>query len=137
VAAEKGRMSLVVLAAGPCFPRPIVSSGEYTGCMLFVATLFTFLLVILIPFFSVFVQTIKNLIFFILIVIAVCVNLMLSYGMEFFPIFFILVYIGAIVVSTLFMVLTFDLKFEYIKRVFSPKALFNVFLYFLFTPVLF
>ena len=62
---------------------------------------------------------------------------MLSFGLEFFPIFFILVYVGAIVVTTLFMILTFDLRAEYAKKTFSNKALFNVFLYFSITPAIY
>jgi len=34
------------------------------------------------------------------------------------------------------MVLTFDLQFEYMKRIFSPRALPNLFMYFLFAPAL-
>jgi NADH:ubiquinone oxidoreductase subunit 6 (subunit J) len=56
---------------------------------------------------------------------------MLFYSLEFFPIFFMLIYIGAIIVTTLFVVLTFDLRTEYSsKKVFEPKALFNIFLFY-------
>jgi len=86
----------------------------------------------MIPFFCVFVQTIKNLIAFVFLIFLVSINLMLFYSIEFFPIFFMLIYIGAIVVTTLFMVLTFDLRAEYSSRkVYEPKALFNAFIYFI------
>lgn len=91
-------------------------------------TIFFFIiLLLLIPMFSIFVQTIKNLLVFVAIVLAVAANLMLFYGIEFFPIFLGLVYVGAIVVTTLFMVLTFDLRAEYSKKIFHDNMLSNIF----------
>ena len=87
--------------------------------------------------FSIFIQTIKNLILFVFFIVVISLSLMLSFGLEFFPIFFILVYVGAIVVTTLFMILTFDLRVEYVKKTFSNKALFNIFLYFFITPAVY
>jgi len=93
--------------------------------------LFFTLLLIFIPLFCVFVQTIKNLIAFVFLIFLISINLMLFFSIEFFPIFFMLIYIGAIIVTTLFMVLTFDLRSEYAsKKTFEPKALFNMSLYF-------
>ena len=105
--------------------------------MFFLSLLFLSILLIVIPMFSIFIQTIKNLILFVFFIVVISLSLMLSFGLEFFPIFFILVYVGAIVVTTLFMILTFDLRAEYVKKVFSNKALFNVFLYFFITPVIY
>ena len=105
--------------------------------MYFVTILFIILLLLIIPLFSTFIQTVKNLIVFIVLILLISINLMLFYSLEFFPIFFILVYIGAIVVTTLFMVLTFDLRTEYVKQIFSPKALANSFLYFFLTSFFF
>src|ERR1700722_6432602 len=98
--------------------------------MLFVTCFFTLLLLVMVPFFLAFIQTIKNLIFFVSLVTAVSLNFLLYYGVEFFPIFFILIYIGAIIVSTLFMVLTFDLRREYVRKSISKKGLFNAASYF-------
>src|ERR1700744_3075590 len=98
--------------------------------MLLVTCTFSLLLLCMIPFFCAFIQTIKNLLFFVALVSAVSLNFLLYYGVEFFPIFFILIYVGAIIVSTLFMVLTFDLRREYTRRTVSKKGLFNATCYF-------
>ena len=61
-------------------------------------------------------QTLKNIIvFFLIIVMTSCLAGVLL-ELEFYPIFLILVYLGAIVVNTLFVILTFDIREEYRLR---------------------
>lgn len=98
--------------------------------MAYLTLFLLFLLVAVIPFFSVFIQTIKNLIMFAIIIMVVSGALMAHFGLEFFPLFFMLIYIGAIIVSTLFMVLTFDLRREYVKKIYFEGAFFNISAYF-------
>jgi len=54
----------------------------------FITFLFATLLILMIPFFCVFVQTIKNLIAFVFLIFLVSINLMLFYSIEFFSNFF-------------------------------------------------
>lgn len=77
---------------------------------------FIFLTFNLIFLFPVFVQTLRNIIvFFLIIAMTSCLTGLLL-NMEFYPVFLVLVYLGAIVVSTLFVILTFDIREEYRLR---------------------
>ncbi len=98
--------------------------------------MFTTALFIVIPLFAIYRQTIRNLLAFMALVFVVSINLMIHLAIEFFPIFFMLVYIGAIVVTVLFVVLTFDLRAEYNKKIYEPRGLFNSSLYLIVTGVL-
>lgn len=103
----------------------------------FLSIIFGASLLFMIPFFCVFVQTIRNLIAFAVLIFLISINLILFYKIEFFPIFFMLIYIGAIVVITLFMVLTFDLRAEYSsKKIYDARALTNSSVYFVCIPVI-
>jgi len=103
----------------------------------FIIFIFSILLIIVMPFFCVFVQTIKNLIAFAVLIFLIAINLMLFFSIEFLPLFFMLIYVGAIIVTTLFMVLTFDLRAEYSsKKTFDAKALKNVVFYFVSSSLL-
>jgi hypothetical protein len=91
----------------------------------------TILLLILIPLFGTFVQTIKNLLAFIALMFTISVMLILVLRIEFMPLFFLVTYLGAIIITLMFLVLTFDRREENGKGVFEPKGLFNMFMFFM------
>jgi NADH:ubiquinone oxidoreductase subunit 6 (subunit J) len=96
------------------------------------------LLLVALPFFALRVQTIKNLIFFAALITLVAASLGQYYHVHYFPIFMMLIYIGAVIVSALFVVLTFDLRKEYRSgRSFVSNYLSILSTYFLLTPTTF
>lgn len=62
------------------------------------------------------IQTIRNIISFAALVVLISFGVGLSFGIHYFPIFFLLTYVGAIIVVTLFVVLTFDIRLEYKQK---------------------
>jgi len=88
------------------------------------------LLLLTVPFFGSRIETIKNLLYFAAIVFLVAASLGFYYGTYYIPIFFALVYVGAVTVSTLMVVLTFDLRAEYTKVKFHAKFVLSIILYY-------
>lgn len=58
-------------------------------------------------------QTIRNIISFALLALCMAFGVGVTYGIHYYPMFILLTYVGAIIVATLFVVLTFDLRYEY------------------------
>lgn len=77
--------------------------------VLFAFQVFTYLLS--------YVQTIRNIISFALLAICMAFGIGITYGIHYYPMFLLLTYVGAIIVATLFVVLTFDLRYEYKQNV--------------------
>lgn len=98
----------------------------------------------LIYLFPVFVQTLRNIIVFFLIVSLTGCLVSQLLSLEFYPVFLLLVYLGAIVVNTLFVILTFDIREEYRLRdtveewpvLFAVQGVFTILSILLATPVL-
>lgn len=98
----------------------------------------------LIYLFPVFVQTLRNIIVFFLIVSLTGCLVSQLLGLEFYPVFLLLVYLGAIVVNTLFVILTFDIREEYRLRdtvedwpvLFAVQGVLTILSILLATPVL-
>lgn len=76
----------------------------------------------IIMFFPLFIQSLWNVITLAAIVAFVCLDAAIWFSLEFFPLFVLLVYIGAIMVSTLFVVLSFSFRHENKKGVFREDA---------------
>lgn len=63
-----------------------------------------------------YVQTVRNIISFAFLALCMSFGLGLTYGIHYYPIFLMLTYVGAIIVATLFVVLTFDIRAEYKQK---------------------
>jgi NADH:ubiquinone oxidoreductase subunit 6 (subunit J) len=64
-----------------------------------------------------YVQTLRNIISFAFLALCISFGLGLTYGVQYYPLFILLTYVGAIIVSTLYVVLTFDIRNEYKQKV--------------------
>lgn len=92
-----------------------------------------FILVIL-PLFCSRVETLKNLLSFAVVVAFVALLLGSVFSVQYFPIFLLLVYVGAVVVTTLFISLTLDLRLERNKNRYHPRFFASVVTYFILAP---
>lgn len=63
-----------------------------------------------------FVQTIRNILSFAFLALCISFGLGLTYNIQYYPVFLLLTYVGAILVATLFVVLTFDIRYEYKQK---------------------
>lgn len=63
-----------------------------------------------------YIQTIRNILSFAFLALCLSFGFGLSFNIHYYPIFLMLTYVGAIVVTTLFVVLTFDIRKEYKQK---------------------
>lgn len=102
--------------------------------MLLKSIIIIFIFVIL-PLFCARVETLKNLLSFAVAVSFVALLIGLVYRVEYFPIFILLVYVGAVVVTSLFVSLTLDLRTERNKNRYHPNFFKCVVTYFVISPI--
>lgn len=63
-----------------------------------------------------YIQTVRNIISFAALVLFLSFGVGVSFGIQYYPMFLMLTYVGAIIVATLFVVLTFDIRKEYKQK---------------------
>lgn len=95
------------------------------------------ILALLLSCFPFFLHTLRNVVLFALIVVLISILANHSFGVEFYPLFCCFVYLGAVTVSTLFVIHTFDWRREYARGGLFDKGIYwnSVFCFLLAFPI--